>query len=77
MHLQDFARFGSGTEWPAKIKADDGLKEIPIVFLTAKTDKFNVGMGKVMAKDYIGKPFDISDLDKRIKKVLVQKWVKV
>ena len=53
-----------------KIKEDDNLKSIPIVFLTAKTDKFDIGMGKVMAADYIEKPFDISDLDKRLKKVL-------
>ena len=44
--------------------------EIPVVFLTAKTDLYSKGFGKMAATEYIEKPCDIKNLEKRIDKVL-------
>ena len=54
----------------AAIKSDAKLKGIPIIFLTAKTDDLSKGMGSLTAADYIEKPFDAADLDKRIQAAL-------
>ena len=48
-------------------------KEIPIVFLTAKTDEYSKGFGKLACKDYIEKPFEVEELKKRIDVVLEEK----
>ena len=45
-------------------------KDIPIVFLTAKTDENCKRLGSVVANDYIEKPFEIIDLKQRIDKIL-------
>jgi len=42
---------------------------IPIVFLTAKTDSFSKTFGVTVAMDYIEKPFEILDVKNRIEKV--------
>ena len=54
----------------AKLKENPGWREIPIVFLTAKTDEYSKGFGKISAHDYIEKPFEMSELKVRIDKVL-------
>ena len=59
-----------GFEVVAKIKADEGAKNIPIMFLTAKTDKLSQGIGKAMSVEYIEKPFDPADLKERIEKII-------
>ncbi len=59
-----------GFEAADKIKADPTLRNIPIIFLTAKTDDLSRVMGQFKARDYIEKPFDIFDLNNRIKKAL-------
>ena len=53
-----------------KIKENPNWRKIPIVFLTAKTDDYSQGFGKISAEDYIGKPFEISELRERINKIL-------
>ncbi len=58
-----------GWEVAAKMKSDPKIKNVPIIFLTAKTDDFSKGMGKITAEDYIEKPFEINDLKKRIDKI--------
>lgn len=62
----------SGREVCEKIRADKGLKNVKIVFLTVA--KFSeVGkesLKKMKVLDYINKPFDNEDLIRRIKKVL-------
>ncbi|MCK4332975.1 MAG: response regulator [Thermoplasmatales archaeon] len=45
-------------------------RDIPVVFLTARTDDFAENAGKILATDFIKKPFDIEDLKNRIDKVL-------
>jgi len=54
----------------AKIKENPEWRDIPIVFLTAKTDDFSKGFGKKSAQDYITKPFEIDDLKQKIDKIL-------
>jgi two-component system alkaline phosphatase synthesis response regulator PhoP len=54
----------------AKLKERKEWSDIPIIFLTAKTDDYSKGFGKISAQDYIEKPFEIKDLKERIDKVL-------
>lgn len=58
--LQVFSELKENPEW----------SEIPIVFLTEKTDEFSKGFGEITAQDYVEKPFEISDLKERVDKVL-------
>ncbi len=59
-----------GWDVAAKIKADPNLDKIPLLFLTAKTDEYSKGVGRVTADDYIEKPIKIEDLKKRLEKFL-------
>ena len=60
----------SGWETLKNIQENLSWREIPVVFLTSRTDKIAKNTGKFLAADYIEKPFDIDDLKKRIAKVL-------
>jgi len=53
-----------------KLKENSAWKDIPVVFLTARTDKLAECSGKYLAEDYIEKPVDAEDLKNRIDKVL-------
>ena len=44
--------------------------EIPVIVLTAKIDPYSKGFGKMAVADYIEKPCDIKNLEKRIDKIL-------
>lgn len=57
----------------AKIKSNKKTENIPIVFLTAKTDPISKGMGRLASADYIEKPIEIKDLKKRIDTVISKK----
>lgn len=57
----------------AKVKENPKWREIPIVFLTAQTDPYSEGFGKISADDYIEKPFDMQELKKRIDEFLQRK----
>ncbi len=59
-----------GWDTTARIKENEELKGIPIIFLTAKTDSLSKGMGRLTSEDYIEKPFDTVDLKNRIDDVL-------
>jgi len=60
----------SGWDVFIKIRQKSSCKEIPIIFLTAKTDKYSQGFGKFSAEDYITKPFEIEELLTKINKIL-------
>ena len=60
----------SGWDVFYKIKEKIGCKQIPIVFLTAKSDKYSQGFGKFSANDYITKPFEIQELKEKIERIL-------
>ena len=53
-----------------KLKENPEWREIPVVFLTAKADPYSKGFGKMAATDYIEKPCDIKNLERRIDKIL-------
>ena len=53
-----------------KLKENPSWREIPVVFLTAKTDDYSKGFGKITADEYLTKPFEIADLKITIDKIL-------
>ncbi len=53
-----------------KLKDNPSWNNIPIIFLTARTDDIAKKAGSFMAVDYIEKPFDLDDLKNRIDKVI-------
>ena len=60
----------SGWEILKKIKEHPTWKSIPVIFLTARTDRVAKNAGGFLAEDYIEKPFKIPELKHRIDKVL-------
>lgn len=57
-----------------KIKEDENLKNIPLIFLTAMHDEQNIVKGlKLGADDYLTKPFSPSELSMRLEKILRKK----
>jgi CheY-like chemotaxis protein len=59
-----------GWDVAAKIKENPKWSNIPLVFLTAKSDSFSQTFGGIVSEDYITKPFEIKDLKKRIERAL-------
>ena len=53
-----------------KLKENTEWREIPVLFLTTKTDSYSKGFGKIPVTEYIAKPCDIKNLEKRIDKIL-------
>ncbi|MEK7808180.1 MAG: response regulator, partial [Chloroflexota bacterium] len=61
----------TGYEACRHIKADDTLKNIPVVFLSAKGQETEIQTGlEVGATDYILKPFAPDQLIKRVSEIL-------
>jgi DNA-binding response OmpR family regulator len=60
----------SGWKTFDKIKENNDWNKIPIIFLTARTDRIAKNAGGFLGEDYIEKPFEIKDLIARIGKVL-------
>ena len=56
----------SGWKTFDRIKENSTWKQIPIVFLTARTDRVAKNAGGFLAEDYIEKPFDVRELHQRI-----------
>jgi CheY-like chemotaxis protein len=63
----------SGWDVFDRLKKNPSWKDIPIVFLTARTDVIARDAGDFLGEDYIQKPFKIKDLKKRIDIVLNNK----
>ena len=58
----------NGFEVCQQIKAQEHLKDIPIIFLTARTEKEDVVSGfEAGGVDYITKPFNMAELMSRVK----------
>lgn len=55
------------------LNSNASWKDIPVVFLTARTDKIAKGAGEIYGDDHIEKPFEIKNLKERIDKVLKEK----
>ena len=60
----------SGWEVFDKLKDNQSWKNIPVVFLTARTDRFAKNAGELLADTYIEKPVDIKELTEQIDKIL-------
>ncbi|MBS3748581.1 MAG: response regulator [Candidatus Thermoplasmatota archaeon] len=60
----------SGWKTFDKIKENESWKKIPVVFLTARTDRVAKNAGGFLGEDYVEKPFNIEDLKLRIDQVL-------
>lgn len=57
-----------GYEVCEKLRANDRTKDIPVIFLTAKTQKEDIVKGfEAGGQDYITKPFDVHELMERVK----------
>jgi len=59
-----------GWEVQRKIQESKDWKDIPIMFLTAKTDEYSKRMGKIVGKEFIEKPFEITELKNRIDQLI-------
>jgi len=60
----------SGWETYDRIKENEAWRKIPLVFLTARTDKIARDAGDFLGEDYIEKPFEIGNVMERIDKIL-------
>ena len=60
----------SGWELYDRIKSNPVWKDIPIIFLTARTDSFARDAGRFLGEDYIEKPYEIDDVKNRIDSIL-------
>ena len=60
----------NGWEVFDRLRANPEWKNIPIIFLTARTDEFAEHAGVLIAEDYIKKPIEIKELITRIDNVL-------
>lgn len=60
----------SGWMLSDRLKENTLWKDIPVVFLTVRTDSFAKKAGNSVCKEYIGKPFDVEDLKKKVDKIL-------
>ncbi len=59
-----------GLETFEKIKENNKWADIPIIFLTARTDQFTVGQGRFLGDDFIEKPFEIENVKVRIERAI-------
>ena len=62
----------SGWEVFHKLKENQLWKNIPVIFLTARTDEIAKKAGGFLGDDYIEKPVNAEELKKRIDKILSQ-----
>jgi len=60
----------TGWEVLKKLKENPTWEKIPIIFLTARTDRVAEKAGGFLAEDYIEKPFKVEELKERIERVL-------
>jgi CheY-like chemotaxis protein len=60
----------NGWEIFDRLRANPSWQNIPIIFLTARTDEFAEHAGALIAEDYIKKPIEIKELKTRIDNVL-------
>jgi len=60
-----------GYEFCKMTRADEALKKIPILFLSAKTEEFDKVLGfELGGDDYLTKPFGIKELKSRVKALI-------
>jgi CheY-like chemotaxis protein len=57
-----------GIEVGRRVKADEALRDIPIVLLTASVDNIEGKVKEARADDYLLKPFDYMELLEKVKR---------
>lgn len=62
-----------GMDATVRIREHPKYKDLKILYLTAKTDELTKSMASISGDDFIAKPVDPVELDKRIKAVLAGK----
>ena len=60
----------SGWQVLDKLKKNPSWKNIPVVFLTARTDEIAKNAGEFLGDDFIEKPVMVEELKKKIDKLL-------
>ncbi|MCX6666427.1 MAG: response regulator, partial [Euryarchaeota archaeon] len=63
----------NGWEVQRRLREHPSWTTIPMIFLTAVPDKTSKKIGGIVAEGFIEKPFEISDVKKRIDAVLVKR----
>jgi len=63
----------NGWETFYKIREHESWSQIPVIFLTARTDSIAEDAGSFLGDDYIEKPYQIEDLKNKIQKVMDKK----
>lgn len=63
----------NGWEVQRRLREHPSWTTIPMIFLTAVTDKTSKKIGDIVAEGFIEKPFEVSDVKKRIDAVLVKR----
>ena len=63
----------NGWEVFDKLRANQSWKNIPVIFITARSDGLAANAGAMIADDYIEKPIEIKELKTRIDTVLNKK----
>ncbi len=62
----------TGLELLQKIRADDALKHLPVLMVTAEAKKENIIMAaQAGASGYVVKPFTAATLDEKLKKIFL------
>lgn len=66
-----------GYEVCRQLKANEGTRKIPVIFLTSRTDRKDIIKGfQSGAQDYVSKPFDIEELISRVNTHLELKQIR-
>lgn len=60
----------SGWETYDRLKENEIWNKIPVIFLTARTDRVAENAGKFLGEDFIEKPFEMNDLKERLDKII-------
>ncbi len=60
----------SGWKTIEKIRENRKWREIPVVFLSARTDDIAKTGGDFLGEDFVEKPYDLDDLKQRIEKAM-------
>jgi CheY-like chemotaxis protein len=62
----------TGWDIASTMKDDLDLRDIPIVYLTAKTDDLSRQMSELSCEEYVTKPFETEDLIGKIRGILLK-----
>jgi DNA-binding response OmpR family regulator len=70
--LDFFLPVMSGKEVSSSLKADENLKDIPVLLLTASADDIETKARECQVDDYLLKPFEYGELIEKAEKLLAK-----